>query len=76
MAFEAIRIEGAFAFVTSLFLVVRWSLSCENAGDKRSGRGGWPGTKKVWLNARTNCCISQVALHIQELLVCLSLFVV
>ena len=40
MTFEAIGIEGAFAFVTSLFLVVRWSLSCKDTGDERSGRGG------------------------------------
>jgi len=64
VTFEAIGIEGAFAFVTSLFLVVRGSLSCEDMGDKRSGRGGWPGMKKVWLNVHTNCHISQVALHI------------
>jgi len=64
MTFEAIGIEGAFVFVTSLFLVVRWSLSCKDIGDERSGRGGWPGTKKVWLNACMNCHISQVVLHI------------
>jgi len=76
VTFEAIGIEGAFAFVTRLFLVVRGSLSCEDTGDERSGGGGWPGTKKVRLDARTDCRISQVTLHIQELLVCLSFLIV
>ena len=74
--FEAVGIERAFAFGTSIFLVVRWSLSCEDMGDERSGRGSWPGTKEVWLNACADCCVSQVVLYVQELLVCLLLFIV
>jgi len=64
MTFETVGVEGALAFVTSLFLVVRWPLSCEDMGNERRRRRGWPGVKEVWLNVRANRRISQVALHI------------
>jgi len=59
-----VGVEGALAFVTSFFLVVRWPLSCEDTWNERRRRGGWPGAKEVWLDAHANHCISQVALHI------------
>ena len=76
VAFEAVREDGAFALVTSLFLVVRRSLTCKDTRDEGSGGGGWSSAKEVWLDARVNCRISQVLLHIEELLVCITFFVV
>jgi len=64
VTFETVGVEGALAFVTSLFLVVRWPLSCEDMRNERKRRGSWPGAKEVWLDARAYCRISQVALHI------------
>ena len=52
---------------------LRWTLSCEDAGDEVSGRGRWSSRHEMILNPRSRPTMDQVSFHKDHLAICFTL---
>ena len=55
--------QAIFSFTCS-GVIVKGSLSCENAGDDAARRTPWPGAYQMGDQSHPNCCMGKISLHL------------
>ena len=55
--------QAIFSFTCS-GVIVKGSLSCENAGDDAARRAPWPGAYQMGGQSHPNCCMGKILLHL------------